>query len=120
MSNRMQRETIDAEISGRLRRASSEPPVGIGFNPIRTGRALVAGPSIADLSDRAERLDFDRLVADLSMRFIDLPPDGVDAAIVDAQRRIAEALDLDRSILFQLGDDGDLRDTHRWCRPGVK
>ena len=125
MSIRMQRETIDAEISGRLRRDSSEPPVGIGFNPIRTGRALFAVPSIADLSaiadlsDRAERLDFDRLVADLSMRFIDLPPDDVDAAILDAQRRIAEALDLDRSILFQLGDDGDLRDTHSWCRPGV-
>ena len=125
MSIRMQRETIDAEISGRLRRDSSEPPVGIGFNPIRTGRALFAVPSIADLSaiadlsDRAERPDFDHLVGDLSMRFIDLPPDDLDAAIEEAQRRIAEALDLDRSILFQLGDDGDLRDTHRWCRAGV-
>ena len=51
------------------------------------------------------------------MRFIDLPPDDVDAAIREAQRRIVEALDLDRSTLFQLGDDGDLLYTHGWWRP---
>ena len=43
----------------------------------------------------------------------------MDGAIEDAQRRIVEALDLDRSTLFQLGDDGDLLSTHSWRRPEV-
>ena len=66
-----------------------------------------------------ERLDFEQLVGELSVRFIDLPPTDVDAAIQEAQRRIVEALDLDRSTLFQLSDDGDLLYTHSWWRPEV-
>ncbi len=53
------------------------------------------------------------------MRFIDLPPTDVDAAIQEAQRCIVEALDLDGSTLFELSDDGDLLDTHGWWRPEV-
>ena len=48
----------------------------------------------------------------------DLLPD-VDAAIHEAQRCIVEALDLDGSTLFELGDDGDLHRTHGWWRPEV-
>ena len=44
---------------------------------------------------------------------------GVDAAIHEAQRCIVEALDLDGSTLFELGEDGDLRGTHGWWRPEV-
>ena len=46
-------------------------------------------------------------------------PTDVDAAIQEAQRRIVEALDFDRSALFQLSDDGDLLHTHSWWRPDV-
>ena len=46
------------------------------------------------------------------------PPD-VDSAIHEAQRCIVEALDLDGSTLFELGEDGDLRATHGWWRPEV-
>ena len=46
-------------------------------------------------------------------------PAGVDAAIHEAQRCIVEALDLDGSALFELGEDGDLRSTHGWWRPEV-
>ena len=51
------------------------------------------------------------------VRFIGPLPSDVDAAIHEAQRCIVEALDLDGSALFELGDDGDLHCTHRWWRP---
>ena len=54
-----------------------------------------------------------------SVRFIDLLPTDVDAAIHEAQRCIVEALDLDGSTLFELSDDGDLLATHSWWRPEV-
>jgi transcriptional regulator with GAF, ATPase, and Fis domain len=49
-----------------------------------------------------ERLRFEMLIADLSARFINVPADQVGAEIQHAQRRIVEALDLDRSSLWQL------------------
>jgi transcriptional regulator with GAF, ATPase, and Fis domain len=66
-----------------------------------------------------DRLRFERLVADLAARFVNLRADEVDAAIEDSQRQLVEALDLDRSALFQLADaDGDdLHYTHSWTRP---
>jgi formate hydrogenlyase transcriptional activator len=130
MSIRLQPKAVDAETSGDLERVSSQPPVGIGLNPIRTDRRLFPAGSICEMPERwrlahadnaphGERLDFEQLVGELSMRFIDLPPTDVDAAIEEAQRRIVEALDLDRTTLFQLSDDGDLLSTHSWWRPDV-
>ena len=45
---------------------------------------------------------FETFLLELSSRFINLPADQVDKAIEEAQRRICERLDLDRSSLFQL------------------
>src|SRR5436190_13838732 len=65
-----------------------------------------------------ERLRFETLVGDLSSRFVNLEPNQVDGAIQDAQRQIVEALDLDRSSLFQLPQAGrTLVFTHYWSRP---
>ena len=52
-----------------------------------------------------DRLRFETIIADLSARFVNLESDLIDGAIQDAQRRIVEALDLDRSSLFQFSDD---------------
>jgi PAS domain S-box-containing protein len=46
-------------------------------------------------------LRFEALLADLSAGFVNLPPDKVDGAVIDAQRRICECFDLDRSALWQ-------------------
>ena len=62
-------------------------------------------------------LDFERLVADIAARFVHIAPGEVDAAIVDSQRQIVEALDLDRSALFQVMANGDVLFTHAWTRP---
>jgi formate hydrogenlyase transcriptional activator len=77
--------------------------------------------SNADDALRAEledRLRFERLIADLSAEFVNLATDLIDGAIQDAQRRIVEFLDLDRSSLFQFSaDDAELLFTHYWSRP---
>ena len=127
MSIYTQSEAVDAEMSGSLGRDNSQPTVGIGVNPNRSGRGLFAAASVYEISEwprpaqvvgapHAERLDFEQLVGELSMRFIDLPSTDVDAAIQDGQRRIVEALDLDRSTMFQFSDDGNLLATHSWWR----
>ena len=67
-----------------------------------------------------EAVQFDLTVAELSANFVNLPAEQTDDAIRDAQRRILEALDLDRSALFQLvGAGHDLVLTHHSARPGL-
>jgi len=48
-----------------------------------------------------ERLRFETLLANLSARFVNVPPDHVDAEIVDAQRSICECPGFDLSALWQ-------------------
>ena len=61
-----------------------------------------------------ERLRFGTLIADLSSKFINLPPGEVDREIEDAQRRVCECLGLDLSALWQWTDETPryLRLTH--------
>src|SRR5262249_3852696 len=68
-------------------------------------------------ADLAERLRFESLVIDLAGGFINMDPSRVDPAIQDCLRRIVEALDLDRSTLYQRSGD-DLVVTHSWAAPG--
>ncbi len=51
------------------------------------------------------RLGFETLIADLSLCFINLPPNQVDREIEDAQRRVCECLDLDLCGLWQWSDE---------------
>jgi formate hydrogenlyase transcriptional activator len=77
---------------------------------------LQAGMTERMLAEEAleERLKFETLLAELSGRFVNLPPDRIDSEIEDAQRRICELLDLDRSTLWQVpeGEPGMLLLTH--------
>jgi formate hydrogenlyase transcriptional activator len=61
-----------------------------------------------------ERLRFEALLSALSAKFVSVPADQVDAEIEDAQRRICELLDIDRSSLWQscTGKPGTLLLTH--------
>ncbi len=82
--------------------------------------ALAHRRAEAELRQAAEdQMAFETLIADLSSRFVSLDSDLIDGAIEDAQRRLVEALDLDRSTLFQFSDEsGDFEATHLWVRPG--
>jgi formate hydrogenlyase transcriptional activator len=65
----------------------------------------------------ARREWFERLIAELSTTFITAPSDQVDSAVEDAQRRIVEALDLDRATLW-IVRNGEFKFAHQWTRPG--
>jgi formate hydrogenlyase transcriptional activator len=68
-----------------------------------------------------ERLRFEALLAEISAHFVNLPSDQIGSEIEDAQRRICELLDLDRSTLWQVceGEPGTLLLTHFHQPPGV-
>ena len=44
---------------------------------------------------------FEALIADLSSRFVNLPPDDLDREIEDALRRVCEPLGIDLAVLWQ-------------------
>ena len=68
-----------------------------------------------------EALSFGRLVADLSPRFISLPPTDIDGAIDAALRHIVETLGIDRSTLTEFSSDlGYMRLTHSWAVDGME
>src|SRR5208283_1336507 len=67
-----------------------------------------------------ERLRFEMLLTELSARFVSVTAESIDDEIVNTQRQIVQALDLDRSVLGQLKEGGDgFVYTHCWFRPGV-
>jgi formate hydrogenlyase transcriptional activator len=61
--------------------------------------------NIEPKSELEERLRFETLIADLSLKFVNLPADDVDREIMDAQRRICELLDLDLLAFWQWMDE---------------
>lgn len=68
-----------------------------------------------------ERLRFEGLIADISSRFVGLPPGEVEREIADAQRRICELLGLGFSALWQRSDEppGFFTLTHFYSDPEV-
>jgi transcriptional regulator with GAF, ATPase, and Fis domain len=68
-----------------------------------------------------ERAGFEKVIADLSARFINLPADQVDREIEAGLRGLVEFLGLDRSTLLQLSaDESTLVITHCWAAPGFE
>ena len=74
-------------------------------------------PQVSVASDNTDRVE--TLLIELSAHFISLDSEDVDRQIQDAQRRICEYLDFDRSSLFQqpVGDPDALLLTHIYQRP---
>src|SRR5882672_10145295 len=65
------------------------------------------------------RLRFEMLLTELSTRFVSVTSASIDKEIVDAQRRIVQTLELDRSTLVQLHDNERFVLTHSWQLPGL-
>ncbi|MBV8553410.1 MAG: sigma 54-interacting transcriptional regulator [Acidobacteriaceae bacterium] len=119
------------ELFGR-HKDGSQIPVEIGLNSIQTTAGLFVLASVVDIRERRrnedeqrraldERLEFERLLSELSARFVNLGTEQIDQAIEDAQRRIGDMLDLDRSALFQLSEgEDDFVLTHHWTRAGFE
>lgn len=73
------------------------------------------------VSDRAvQHARFDRLLAQLSARFVNLTAEAVDGEILSALERIGSFLDADRVILLEFTENGSaLMVKHSWAGPGV-
>jgi formate hydrogenlyase transcriptional activator len=66
-----------------------------------------------------DRLRFEMLLTALAARFVNVTAETINDVIVDAQRQIVEALELDRSTLAQAQPNGEFLVTHTWAIPGV-
>jgi FixJ family two-component response regulator/C4-dicarboxylate-specific signal transduction histidine kinase len=93
----------------------------------RVVRARAARPSTAGTRSPktpktagATLLAFERLLAELSAGFVNIPPAAVDGAINDALRRIAAHLGVDRSQVIRYTPDGGAAITHSGAVRGVK
>ena len=98
-------------------------------------RNLLDNPTVAgivttfrDITERKqaeaalnERLRFDRLLAELSAKFINLPDAEVDKQIDNGLKLVIEFLGVDRSTLFQLSEDRTcFQVTHSWAVDGIE
>jgi formate hydrogenlyase transcriptional activator len=71
------------------------------------------------LAELERHLNLERVLSELSARFINLPAVRVDEEITAGLQVLVEALDNDRAHLGQVDPaTGDLLITHAWCRPG--
>jgi formate hydrogenlyase transcriptional activator len=66
-----------------------------------------------------DRLRFEMLLTELSARFVAVTSVSLDEEIINAQRQIVEALDLERSTLIQLEGGERFVVTHTWQVPGL-
>src|SRR5215831_16000842 len=80
----------------------------------RNGVAVPNGETETALLQRAE---FEGLLADVSARLLNLPPEEVDTAILDALGRLAEHLGVDRASIATADPAQGLLATHSWARP---
>ena len=112
------------------RRDGSQFPIEIVVDPVTTDHETFVLVAVVDLTARRtvqqatrlaleEQLEFERLVAELSGKFINLPADQVDGVMRDALGRIGEALNIDRCAFIQIESNGTAAAPIGWQRPGI-
>ncbi|MHC4757716.1 MAG: hypothetical protein ACYTE8_03575, partial [Planctomycetota bacterium] len=68
-----------------------------------------------------ERIQFEKLLTDLSATFVNVPTNAVDKEIEHGLEFVVKFLGADRGILMQFSDDGKTLDiTHTYIAPGIK
>jgi formate hydrogenlyase transcriptional activator len=105
-------------------------PVEIAVRTVATATGHYVVVVVTDITARLEteschqtaleeQLEFERLVAELSTQFINLPIERVDDVVKDALQRVAEALNVDRATFFRIEPDGTAVAPVGWQRPGI-
>jgi formate hydrogenlyase transcriptional activator len=113
-----------------LRRDGSRFPIEVGLSSIETDQAVLEVASVVDISmqtgiERAaspaadDQIEFERLVTDISLQFINLPLEQMDEAIRRALGRVCPSFDVDRSQFYRIQSDGAWTDPISWERPGI-
>jgi PAS domain S-box-containing protein len=119
------------ELHGR-RKNGSEVAVELAITVANDDGPRLVVVSVLDLTERLERervvreaaeraVAFERLVSNLAALFISVEPSRIEEAVIESQRQIAEALDIDRCAFWQFTDDEEnLVPTFTWVRPGFQ
>ena len=100
------------------------------LTPVQTENGVFVVVAVTDLtepsrSDEAApvspdvQLEFERLVADLLVEFINVTPNRVKEVIQTALRRVGETLDLDRCIFARFSSDGQITHQATWERDAI-
>lgn len=84
--------------------------------------------SVIDITERIQaeealqyQIELEKLIIQISNRFINLSVKDVDRGIHDALRQTGEFMEVDRSYLFRIYEDGTRMDnTHEWCAAGIE
>lgn len=87
-----------------------------------SGRPILLAGVLQDITDRkqteqalAERLRFEKLLADLSATFVNLPSDHIEGVIDSSLKMLVESLGIDRSTLGEFTEDqGHVLVTHSY------
>jgi len=80
-------------------------------------------PAIDDDTQRAllaQQLDFERVIAELSFHFINIPLDRINDAIHDGLGRLCARMGLDRSLFYRMDADGAVFDPVRWAAAEIR
>ena len=84
---------------------------------------------ISDITERKraeralkQRLEFERLISEISSDFIKMSPDAIDRGIIKALTSIGNFSGADRAYVFQYLDNEKqrVRNTHEWCNQGIE
>jgi formate hydrogenlyase transcriptional activator len=125
------RHGVSATLLNARRRDGSGFRAEIGLTPLQTASGLFILGSVVDISPRLEaeqasrrvveeQLEFERLIAELSYNFINLPADQVIEAIRRALSRIGEALKVDRCSFYRIEANEVMLAPIGWSREGVE
>ena len=117
--------------AGGLRKDGSSIRVDVNVNPLSTPNGWYVVASVVAAGERAagdepphgtleEPLALERLIAELSSQFINLPADRIDEAIGNGLRRASELLGLDRGTFIRIAADGTLQPPLTWTADGVR
>ncbi|MCP4133506.1 MAG: PAS domain S-box protein [bacterium] len=74
-----------------------------------------------NIQDRLQyRAEFERIISNISAKFINLQPDEINRGIDEALKLIGEFSKVDRCYIFQVYENGTKVDnTHEWCAEGA-
>jgi PAS domain S-box-containing protein len=125
---RLEGEEQNPRYTYRARRRDGTP-VEVEVHGTQTefnGRPAVIG-TLLDITDRNraeralhDRLELEGLIANLSTRFITIPPEEIDDGIHQALETLGNLLRVDRGYVFRFSADGAQMDnTHEWCAEGI-
>ena len=112
------RRADDSEISIEMRLTPVPTDDGL-FVLAAVTETTEPGPGSTTTAADDAQLEFERLVAELLVEFINVVPDRVEEMIEIALRRVGETLDLDRCIFARFSPDGQLTHPATWERNGI-